>query len=71
MPYTMVGAAAPGNRHAVRTGGLRSHLMPFAGRRYWVERARLTSKALVAAVVAWLIAKYLVGHQQPYRGGPP
>ncbi|MEU5994728.1 aromatic acid exporter family protein [Spirillospora sp. NPDC047418] len=48
------------------TGGLRSHLMPFAGRRYWEERARLTLKAVVAAVIAWLIAKYPVGHPQPY-----
>ncbi|NEA21463.1 aromatic acid exporter family protein [Actinomadura bangladeshensis] len=48
------------------TGGLRKHLMPFAGRRYWEERARLTLKAVVAAVIAWLIAKYPVGHQQPY-----
>jgi uncharacterized membrane protein YccC len=45
---------------------MRSHLMPFAGRRYWEERARLAIKSVVAAVVAWLIAKYLVGHAQPY-----
>lgn len=50
----------------MRTGGLRSHLLPFAGRRYWAERAKLASKAVVAAVVAWLIAKFPVGHQQPY-----
>lgn len=40
--------------------------MPFAGRRYWMERLKLTLKAVVAAVVAWLVAKHLVGHPQPY-----
>ncbi|MEU8347714.1 FUSC family protein [Spirillospora sp. NPDC048832] len=48
------------------TQGLRSRLLPFAGRRYWTERAKLTAKAVVAAVIAWLIAKYAVGHAQPY-----
>ncbi len=62
----MIGRAGAGNRHAMPTGGLRSRLLPFAGRRYWAERARLTAKAVVAAVVAWLIAKYPVGHPQPY-----
>ncbi|MGP4026982.1 FUSC family protein [Actinomadura sp. 3N407] len=50
----------------MRIGGLRGHLMPFAGGRYWAERLKLTLKAVVAAVVAWLTAKYLVGHPQPY-----
>ncbi|XRQ04231.1 FUSC family protein [Actinomadura welshii] len=50
----------------MRTKGLRSRLNRFAGRRYWTERLKLTLKAVVAAAVAWLIAKYLVGHPQPY-----
>ncbi|WP_165978033.1 FUSC family protein [Actinomadura darangshiensis] len=45
---------------------MRTHLRPFAGRRYWEQRAKLTVKAVLAAVVAWLIAKYGVGHAQPY-----
>ncbi|MES9542029.1 aromatic acid exporter family protein [Actinomadura sp. NPDC000600] len=40
--------------------------MPFAGRRYWSERAKLTLKAVLAAVVAWVIAKYGIGQSQPY-----
>ncbi|TDC71026.1 hypothetical protein E1200_03265 [Actinomadura sp. GC306] len=40
--------------------------MPFAGRRYWEEHTKLTVKAVVAAVVAWLTAKHLVGHPDPY-----
>ncbi|MGI5416435.1 FUSC family protein [Actinomadura luteofluorescens] len=40
--------------------------MPFAGRRYWGERAKLTLKAVLAAVTAWLVAKYVFGEPQPY-----
>ncbi|MGW3768756.1 FUSC family protein [Actinomadura verrucosospora] len=40
--------------------------MPFAGRRYWDERAKLTLKAVLAAVTAWLVAKYVFGEPQPY-----
>ncbi|GAA0581379.1 FUSC family protein [Actinomadura livida] len=50
----------------MRFGGFRGHLMPFAGWRYWEERAKLTVKAVVAATVAWLVARHLVGHPDPY-----
>ncbi|MFC4909601.1 FUSC family protein [Actinomadura gamaensis] len=32
----------------------------------WRERAQLIVKAVVAAVLAWLAARFLVGHRQPY-----
>ncbi|MFG2250345.1 aromatic acid exporter family protein [Spirillospora sp. NPDC048823] len=50
----------------MRFPGLRSRLKPVAGRRYRGERLKLTLKAVVAASVAWLVARYLVGHPQPY-----
>ncbi|NDU76919.1 hypothetical protein GWI34_30480 [Actinomadura sp. DSM 109109] len=40
--------------------------MPFAGRRYWDERAKLTLKAVLAAVAAWLVATQVFGERQPY-----
>ncbi|TDC96984.1 FUSC family protein [Actinomadura sp. 7K507] len=40
--------------------------MPFAGRRYWEERLKLTVKAVIAAVVAWVLAKLVVNDPQPY-----
>lgn len=50
----------------MRIGGVQRRLLPWAGRRHWQERAKLTAKAVLAAVVAWTVAHYLVGHAEPY-----
>lgn len=50
----------------MRLAGLRGHLLPFAGWRYWAERSKLTLKAVVAAAAAWLAGKHLAGHPEPY-----
>ncbi|MFI0350740.1 FUSC family protein [Actinomadura sp. 9N407] len=33
---------------------------------YWQERAEITVKAVAASVLAWLAARWLLDHQQPY-----
>ncbi|QKG21989.1 FUSC family protein [Actinomadura verrucosospora] len=45
---------------------MRGYLLPWAGRRYWRERLKLTAKAVLAGVIAWAAAKYLIGHAEPY-----
>lgn len=35
-------------------------------RLYWRERLQLTVKAVLASVIAWLAARYPLGHAQPY-----
>jgi uncharacterized membrane protein YccC len=50
----------------VRISGLRGYVLPWAGWRYWRERLKLTAKAVVAGVVAWAAARYVVGHAEPY-----
>ncbi|MFB4314150.1 FUSC family protein [Actinomadura sp. 21ATH] len=36
------------------------------GRQYWLERLEITVKAVAASVLAWLAARHLLGHPQPY-----
>ncbi|HEU5029699.1 MAG TPA: FUSC family protein [Spirillospora sp.] len=50
----------------MRISGVRGYVLPWAGRRYWRERLKLTAKAVVAGVVAWAAARYVVGHPEPY-----
>ncbi|MEV5829579.1 FUSC family protein [Spirillospora sp. NPDC052242] len=50
----------------MRVGELVRRLAPRTDRRSWEDRIKITVKGVVAAVGAWLVAKYLVGHAVPY-----
>jgi uncharacterized membrane protein YgaE (UPF0421/DUF939 family) len=50
----------------VRISGLRGYILPWAGWRYWRERSKLTAKAVLAGVLAWVAARYVVGNPEPY-----